>query len=253
MRRKCRYARDVAGDPLESGIDGCSETVSEIALPTWQLFVSRDSECDHCRDRQNNEWKQGEAESDPLLSPPPSGRCPCSLGCHLQRRLSISRTTTTSHASNGRPVGRSSPGTFVLAPECRQGAAGVHGNDSPRAKIDTLELDGSLGRELTVDVVESGICEKYRPQLRRRARSMAAWCSSGIRRRSASSAAAESGSSGRVKSDDMRRRIVDLSPPCPRTVDRGPFRPGRPRRCRGRRSLRSTGRRLGSPCGRRRR
>lgn len=95
-------------------------TSSEIALPTWQLFVSRDSECDHCRDRQNNERKQGEAESDPLLSPPPSGRCPCSLGCHLQRRLSISRTTTTSHASNSRPLGRSSPGTFVLAPECRR-------------------------------------------------------------------------------------------------------------------------------------
>lgn len=43
----------------------------------------------------------------------------------------------------------------------------------------------------------SGVCETYRPQRRRRARSMAAWCSSGVRRRSASSAAAESGSSGR--------------------------------------------------------
>ena len=78
------------------------------------------------------------------------------------------------------------PGAWLLAERLQD-----------RAKIDTLELDGALGRELSVDVVESGVCETYRPQLRRRARSMAAWCSSGLRRRSASSAAAESGSSGR--------------------------------------------------------
>lgn len=68
-----------------------------------------------------------------------------------------------------------------------------------RSKVDPLELRSSISRKLPIDVFQRSVGEAYGPQPRRSALSIAAWCSSAERRRSASSAAGESGSSARWK------------------------------------------------------